>query len=67
MLLWVGILGNILLLGYVVIDDPGSLIWCAGLLALGGMLFAAELLFGRPGARREMSGEHSEPDPTKEA
>ncbi|EAP99313.1 putative transporter [Janibacter sp. HTCC2649] len=50
-LLWVGIVGNILLLGYVVIDDPGSLIWCAGLLALGGALFVAELIFGRPGHR----------------
>ena len=35
-----------LLLAYVVIDDPASLWWCAGLLALGGALFAAEQVFG---------------------
>lgn len=66
-LLWVGIIGNILLLGYVVTDDPGSLIWCAGLLALGGMLFVAELIFGRPGGHREMSDKTSGSGPTKEA
>jgi hypothetical protein len=66
-LLWVGILGNVLLLGYVVVDDPGSLIWCAGLLALGGMLFLAEQLFGRPGARSTTSGELPEPELSKEA
>ena len=46
-MLYIGIVGNVLLLAYVVIDDPGSLWWCAGLLVLGGMLFAAEQLFGR--------------------
>jgi amino acid transporter len=45
-LLWIGIVGNMLLLAYVVIDDPGSLWWCAGLLVLGGTLFVAQQLFG---------------------
>jgi amino acid transporter len=45
-LLYVGILGNIVLLIYVVVDDPMSLLWCAGLLAVGGVLFALEHFFG---------------------
>ncbi|MEO7268239.1 MAG: amino acid permease [Knoellia sp.] len=70
-LLWAGIVGNVLPLGYVVIDDPGSLIWCAGLLALGGMLFAAEMVFGRPGHRGDQdetdSAHLSEPTSTNGA
>ena len=46
-LLYIGIVGNLVLLAYVVIDDPTSVIWCAGLLAIGGVLFAAEYFFGR--------------------
>ena len=42
----VGIVGNLVLLVYVVVDDPASLLWCAGLLALGGLLFVAEYFFG---------------------
>ncbi len=45
-LLYVGVLGNVVLLVYVVVDDPKSLIWCAGLLAVGGVLFALEHFFG---------------------
>ncbi len=45
-LLWFGLVGNIVLLAYVVWDDPHSLIWCGGLLALGGVLFATEYFFG---------------------
>jgi amino acid transporter len=45
-LLWAGILGNLVLLVYVVVDDPASLLWCAGLLVLGALLFAAEYFFG---------------------
>ncbi len=45
-LLWTGIAGNFMLLVYVVVDDPFSLVWCAGLLAVGGVLYAAEYLFG---------------------
>ena len=42
-LLWLGVLGNVVLLAYVVYDDPHSLIWCGALLALGGALFLAQL------------------------
>jgi amino acid transporter len=41
-LLWIGVLGNLVLLGYVVYDDPFSLVWCLALLALGGALFAVQ-------------------------
>ena len=55
-LLWVGLVGNAVLLAYVIIDDPGSLLWVAGLLALGFLLFLAEYFFGKrnrpPGAQR---------------
>jgi amino acid transporter len=47
LLLVVGILGNAVLLAYVVIDDPASLLWCAALLALGGVLFVIEKVFGK--------------------
>jgi amino acid transporter len=53
-LLVLGIVGNLVLLGYVVIDDPASLIWCAGLLAIGGVLFVLEHFLGsrdRSGSR----------------
>ena len=45
-LLYLGVVGNIVLLGYVVIDDPGSLYWVGGLLALGGALFLAQRVSG---------------------
>lgn len=45
-LLILGLIGNVVLLGYVVYTDPGSLIWCAGLIGLGFLLFLAEQLFG---------------------
>ena len=51
-----GIAGNVVLLAYVVIDDPGSLLWVVGLLALGFVLLLAEYFFGKrnrpPGAKR---------------
>jgi amino acid transporter len=46
-LLAVGILGNLVLLVYVVVDDPFSLVWCAALIAVGGVLYVIEYLFGR--------------------
>jgi amino acid transporter len=45
-LLAVGLVGNLILLGYVVYDDPASLWWCAGLVAVGLALFALEYFFG---------------------
>jgi len=52
-LLYLGVIGNVVLLGYVVIDDPASLYWVGGLLALGVGLYLAQRLKGgptRPGA-----------------
>ena len=46
-LLVVGLVGNAVLLGYVVVDDPASVVWCAGLLAVGGVLFVVEHLHRR--------------------
>lgn len=43
-LLHLGVMGNVVHLGYVVIDDPGSLYWVVGLLALGGALYLAQRL-----------------------
>ncbi|WP_183093514.1 APC family permease [Nocardioides stalactiti] len=46
-LLSVGLVGNVVLLGYVVIDDPTSVIWCAGLVAVGMVLFVVEHFLNR--------------------
>jgi len=46
-LLVLGVVGNVVLLAYVVYDDPASLIYCAALLAVGFVLFLLEYFFGR--------------------
>ena len=46
-LLIIGLLGNVMLLGYVLYDDPTSLIWCLALIAIGVVLFVVEYFFGR--------------------
>ncbi|NYI70122.1 amino acid transporter [Naumannella cuiyingiana] len=43
-LLVLGILGNLALLGYVVADDPESLVWAAGLLGIGVVLYLVSRL-----------------------
>ncbi len=43
-LLYLGVVGNVVLLSYVVIDDPRSLYWVGGLLALGAALYLAQRL-----------------------
>jgi amino acid transporter len=48
-LLFLGLIGNLAILGFSIYDDPTSLIWCAGLLAVGGVLFLAEYFFGSKG------------------
>ncbi len=63
-LLYAGLLGNAVLLVYVVVDDPSSLYWVAGLLALGVVLFLAEYLFGR--RDRPAGHDRGAPDPLKE-
>jgi len=60
-LLAIGILGNVALLAYVVIDDPFALVWCAGLIAVGGILYAVEYFFGtKTAAGHEHEVQHSE-------
>ncbi|SFN88075.1 amino acid/polyamine/organocation transporter, APC superfamily (TC 2.A.3) [Geodermatophilus obscurus] len=55
-LLLVGLVGNLAILGFSIYDDPSSLIWCAGLIAVGVVLFLVEYAAGArnrpPGARR---------------
>ncbi|WP_114561167.1 APC family permease [Desertihabitans aurantiacus] len=41
-LLVVGLVGNVVLLVYVVVDDPSSLLWVGGLLLVGLALYLAE-------------------------
>ena len=48
-LLFVGLVGNAAILAWSVYDDPAALLWCAGLLAVGVVLFLVEYLFGRSG------------------
>jgi amino acid transporter len=48
-LLIVGLIGNLAILYYAIYDDPTSLYWCAGLLAVGVVLYLAEKLFGSRG------------------
>jgi amino acid transporter len=48
-LLVLGLVGNLAILGFTVYDDPHSLIWCAGLLGVGLVLFLAEHFFGSRG------------------
>jgi amino acid transporter len=43
-LLYIGILGNVVLLIYVIVIDPLGLLWVFGLLALGFVLYLAEAM-----------------------
>jgi APA family basic amino acid/polyamine antiporter len=45
-LLIVGILGNLAVLVYTLIDDPDALFWVAGLLAVGLVLYLVQNFFG---------------------
>lgn len=55
-LLFIGLLGNAAILVWSVYDDPTSLLWCAGLVAVGVVLFLVEYFFGKsdrpPGVER---------------
>jgi hypothetical protein len=69
-LLILGILGNLAVLVYTVGDDPASLLWVAGLLAVALVLFLLEYFFGKeqlrpPGVERG-DPEAVEPPPDKE-
>ncbi len=48
-LLVLGLVGNVVLLYYVISTDPGSLLWCAALIGLGGVLYVVEQVFGSKG------------------
>jgi L-asparagine transporter-like permease len=56
-LLYLGVVGNIVLLAYVVIDDPRSLYWVGGLLALGVALYLAQRLTGGQRSSGATTGE----------
>ncbi|MCU1425009.1 MAG: amino acid permease, family [Microbacteriaceae bacterium] len=53
-LLIIGILGNLTVLAYTLIDDPAALLWVAGLLTVGLVLYLVQNFFGKkprsPGA-----------------
>ena len=55
-LLFVGLVGNLAILAWSVYDDPTSLLWCAGLVAVGVVLFLVEYFFGRQDRPRAPSG-----------
>ncbi|WP_445257874.1 APC family permease [Nocardioides aurantiacus] len=46
-LLVLGLIGNLAVLFYTVQDDPTSVIWCLGLIAVGVALFVFEYFFGK--------------------
>jgi basic amino acid/polyamine antiporter, APA family len=46
-LLGIGVVGNVVLLAYVLYDDPASLVYCAALLGVGLVLFLLEYFLGR--------------------
>ena len=46
-LLLLGLVGNAAILGWTIYDDPAGLLWCAGLLAVGVVLFLVEYFFGK--------------------
>lgn len=50
-LLIVGIIGNLAVLTYTLIDDPESLFWVAGLLAVGLVLYLFQRFFGKKPAK----------------
>ena len=45
-LLVVGLVGNLAILAWSIQDDPSSLLWCAGLVGLGVVLYVLEKMFG---------------------
>ena len=55
-LLILGLVGNLAILYYVIYDDPKSLLWCAALLALGGVLYITEKVFGNKSGSAGASG-----------
>lgn len=58
-LLVLGLVGNLAILGFSVYDDPASLLWCAGLLAVGVVLFLVEYTLGA--RHRSAAAERGDP------
>jgi amino acid transporter len=56
-LLVVGLVGNVAILGWSIYDDPTSLLWCAGLVAVGVALFLLEYTLGGRSRQRNGRGE----------
>lgn len=52
-MLLVGLAGNAAILGWSVYDDPSALLWCAGLIGVGVVLFLLEYFFGNRNRRSE--------------
>jgi amino acid transporter len=61
-LLIIGLIGNLAILGFSIYDDPSSLIWCAGLIAIGVVLFLIEYTMGS--RNRPASTERGDPEVT---
>ncbi len=61
-LLLVGLVGNLAILGFSIYDDPSSLIWCAGLIAVGVVLFLIEYAAGS--RNRPKGAERGDPEAT---
>ena len=59
-LLVVGLVGNLVLLYYVISTDPTSLLWCAGLVGLGMLLYVIEYFFGY--RNRPATAERGDPE-----
>jgi amino acid transporter len=53
-LLLVGLAGNLAILGFSIYDDPSSLLWCAGLVAVGVVLFLIEYTVGSRNRPRDV-------------
>ncbi len=62
-LLLLGLVGNVAILAWSIYDDPTSLLWCAGLLAVGVVLFLLEYTLGN--RSRPSGAEPSEPAVTE--
>jgi amino acid transporter len=62
-LLIIGLIGNLAILGFSIYDDPSSLLWCAGLIAIGVVLFLIEHAFGS--RNRPAGAERGDPESTE--
>jgi APA family basic amino acid/polyamine antiporter len=65
-LLYLGIVGNLAVLVYTLIDDPQALLWVAGLLAVGVVLYLLQKFRGKTSATPPAAGRgsHAAVEPT---